>query len=520
MSGKTKKTDALSRRNFLKAGAGALSVAGLAGMVSLAGCSDVSAAGAEGSTTVAPNGLETKYETDILIVGSGQGGLTCGIKALELGATNVLIIDKMSGEDVGGNSGKNGDYPDWGGSSMLSGGSWLSPLSNSAADKTAFVDAIYNYGKQKVNRDLLQIMAERSLDTRDWMEDHGVVYDTPVEGRFPAYPVFMSCSTVPTESLPVLRDVYEDLGGTFAWSTKAHHFLLDASGICGIMCQNKDGYFNIKAKKVVMCTGGYASAKQFLEDHVPPNGDEIISRAPYSINGDGIYMIQEVGGYTVQSCGVDSIYLIPVAPQNIVNGRGGAANHYIAVNKNSERFADEAYDHWQLGQVMINQPEGLVAYVTDSKVLDKIKTTLDLFARLNIPTHQADTLEELAVKCELDPAALVATVADFNAHVRDGHTEGLPINKTADAQTVDAPPYHALYPLKPCCSLIYGGVAINTKAEVIQESGEVIPNLYAAGELTGGFFFYGYFGGTQMSKAAIFGHIAAESVCAALGITA
>lgn len=118
------------------------------------------------------------------------------------------------------------------------------------------------------------------------------------------------------------------------------------------------------------------------------------------------------------------------------------------------------------------------------------------------------------IGCPVD--ALTATVEEFNGAIVDDHTEGLAVNKTSNALPLDNPPYHVLYPLVPGCSLVYGGLKISPDARVLQDDGSVIDNLFAAGEVTGGFFYNGYYGGSQMTKAAVYGRLAAENAAAEL----
>ena len=486
---------AMPRRNFVATASIAAAAAAATGVASVAQADEAQA------PSVGLNGLPNKYETDILIIGGGQSGFSAGLRALELGAEKVMLIDKVSGE---------GD--DFAGSSYRCGGTFLIPTANTDEAKEAYIETLWNYGEKKTDRDLIAIMADRAIDTAEWMMDQGVEYTDPVV-NFADYPDILQRTTIPHVSLPLLRDNFIDEGGQLVFNTKALHFNIDANGVCGVMAQDPDGFFNIVAKKTILCSGGYASGKQFLEDHID-EGDEIISSCPEGITGDGIYMAQEIGGWTVQAGGIKSVYLIPMSPDDLENGRGGFTYDYIVVNENGERYFDEALAHWQHGQVLLQQPNATCAYIADSKVWDSIKSNFDTFASLGITTWQADTIEELAEMINMPVDTLVNTIDEYNSHMVDDHTEGLAINKSGYAKTIDTPPYYSLYPLKPGCPLVYGGLKINTNAQVLQCDGNVIPNLFAAGEVAGGFFYNGYFGGSQMAKAAIFGHVAAENAVA------
>lgn len=57
-----------------------------------------------------------------------------------------------------------------------------------------------------------------------------------------------------------------------------------------------------------------------------------------------------------------------------------------------------------------------------------------------------------------------------------------------------------------------GGVVINTAAEVIDRRGEVIPNLYAAGEVTGGIHGANRLGGNAIADCLTFGRLVGQEI--------
>ena len=136
------------------------------------------------------------------------------------------------------------------------------------------------------------------------------------------------------------------------------------------------------------------------------------------------------------------------------------------------------------------------------------------------PPLKAASIGELATALGLDPAALEATVAQFNAAVRPGtfdhtilddcRTEGLTPPKTHWARAIDTPPYYA-YPLRPGITFTYLGVAIDEKARMLMEDGKPAANLFAAGEImAGNVLGKGYLAGIGMAIGTTFGRIAGE----------
>ena len=136
---------------------------------------------------------------------------------------------------------------------------------------------------------------------------------------------------------------------------------------------------------------------------------------------------------------------------------------------------------------------------------------------------RADTLQELAGKLEgVDPKGFLDEVARYNAavqqvqpfdpQVKDGRaTQGLTINKSNWAQTIDEPPFEA-YQVGCGITFTFGGIAVQaSNSQVIDRADLPIPGLYSAGEMVGGLFYFGYPGGSGLMAGAVFGRLAGRS---------
>ena len=134
----------------------------------------------------------------------------------------------------------------------------------------------------------------------------------------------------------------------------------------------------------------------------------------------------------------------------------------------------------------------------------------------------ADTIEELSKKLDgVDAAQFVKTITEYNAairkdvpfnpNVKDGRrTDGLAIDKSNWANTIDQPPYEA-YGVTCGITFTFGGLRISNDAEVLNTDLQPIRGLYAAGELVGGIFYFNYPGGSGLISGAVFGKIAGSS---------
>jgi tricarballylate dehydrogenase len=143
-----------------------------------------------------------------------------------------------------------------------------------------------------------------------------------------------------------------------------------------------------------------------------------------------------------------------------------------------------------------------------------------LFMPSVFPAIKAGTLGELAVRLGLDPAALAATVARYNAACRSGPfdgsrldglgTDGLDPPKTNWARPIADPPFIG-YPLRPGITFTYLGVRVNEKAQVIMADGRPAQNLFASGEIMAGSILgKGYLAGFGMAIGTVFGRIAGQ----------
>jgi tricarballylate dehydrogenase len=131
--------------------------------------------------------------------------------------------------------------------------------------------------------------------------------------------------------------------------------------------------------------------------------------------------------------------------------------------------------------------------------------------------YEANTIAELAKLIGLAPEVLVHTVEQYNAACRDDIkfnagmvdgkcTVGIVPKRSNWAMKIEAPPYRA-YPIVCGITFTFGGLKINTKAEVLGTSGKPIRGLYASGDVVG-LFFHNYPGNTGQTRNAVFSRVA------------
>ena len=102
----------------------------------------------------------------------------------------------------------------------------------------------------------------------------------------------------------------------------------------------------------------------------------------------------------------------------------------------------------------------------------------------------------------------------FNPNVKDGRSaKGIAVPKSNWANTIGDGPIEA-YAITCGITFTFGGLRVNTDANVLDTDLRPIPGLYAAGELVGGLFYFNYPGGTGLMAGAVFGKIAGRSAAA------
>ena len=127
---------------------------------------------------------------------------------------------------------------------------------------------------------------------------------------------------------------------------------------------------------------------------------------------------------------------------------------------------------------------------------------------------EADTIEELADKCGINKENLVATVERYNELVDKGVDEdfGIP-DDFIKLNGIKEAPFYAIKRM-PGCLATCGGLTINEKLEVLNEDGQPLGGLYAAGNASGSYYGDDYplfITGGSHGRAWTFGVLAARS---------
>jgi tricarballylate dehydrogenase len=249
-----------------------------------------------------------------------------------------------------------------------------------------------------------------------------------------------------------------------------------------------------------------------------------ICKAAYFNRGEGIEMALEIGAAPSGDFG--SYHAEPIDPRSGVSEPAVFIFPYgILVNKSGKRFVNEApgtVDAWyeRITRRIYEQDEGIAYVILDQRIKDIPNYRLAI--RSDQPAIEADSIEALAVKLDIDPDTLAQTLDDYNAACPavvnhydplklDGvATTGLQPPKSNWSLPIDRGPFMA-YPIISANVFTFGGLKVNPNGQVLDTDGYPMPNLYAAGEVIG-MYYTNYAGATSVLKGLVFGRLAAQNI--------
>ncbi|WP_127129057.1 flavocytochrome c [Georgenia sp. SYP-B2076] len=455
----------------------------------------------------------SEHVFDLVVVGSGIAGQTAATAAAEAGLA-VVLLEKT--ERLGGSSAMSGGWFAFSGTDEQA----AEGVEDSAE---LFLRDMLEVGEYLNDRSLLEAYLANQEETYRWLKSHGVVFrEVEISSGQSAR---RGHNSVITEVLATLHRAYTDLGGQTRLSSRATGLVRDDAGtVTGVLAETPDGEALFTGRAgVVLATGGFSRGTDLLKVFAP----EQLAAIPYGgrgNTGDGLKMAWKLGAGMADMSFVSGTYgSHPDTGEEFHELLTAYYMGAIIVNTHGRRFVDESLDYKTLGRVVLDQPGGLGFEVFDATVRAKSHRGIPLkdIDTLEEIGHvfKADTLAELAEVAGIDPAALVETVARYNAAVsgqlEDEVGRTSLCNGVGDLLPIETAPFYA-YPAKSLMTTTYCGITIDPRGEVVDVDGEVVAGLYAIGEVTGGFHGAAYMTGTSLGKGTVFGRIVAHHAAAKL----
>ena len=483
-------------------------------------------------------------DADVVVVGAGGAGMTAAITAAAEGKS-VVVLESQS--MVGGNSvratgGMNAaktvyqDENEFGESAGVektlktaaekyADNETITALAKTVSEQwaayqanpTGYFDSVELMeldtmigGKGINDPELVETLCANSADAIDWLDEHGItLHNVSSFGGASVKrihrPVNAEGKTVSVGSymIPLLQENCEKAGVKMMLDTTATEILTDANGAAvGVKATGASGEtVTVNAKAVVLATGGFGANLDMVVKYKPELKGFMTTNAP-GIQGQGIEMAQAIGAATVD---MDQIQIHPTVEANtaalITEGlRGDGA---ILINEEGKRFIDEVGTRDVVSAAEIAQTGSYSWLVVDQAMVDA-SSVIQGYIKKGYTVTGA-TYEELGKAMGVDAAAFAETMEKWNGYVEAKNDPDF--GRTSFANPLNTAPYYAV---KVTAGVHHtmGGLKINANTEVLNEKGEVIPGLFAAGEVTGGVHGANRLGGNAVADFTVFGRIA------------
>lgn len=487
---------------------------------------------------------DSTVDADVVVVGAGGAGMTAAITAAAEGKS-VVILESQS--MVGGNSvratgGMNAGKTVYQDENEFGESAGVEKTLKTAAEKyadnetitalaktvseqwaayqanpTGYFDSVELMeldtmigGKGINDPELVETLCANSADAIDWLDEHGItLHNVSSFGGASVKrihrPVNAEGKTVSVGSymIPLLEENCEKAGVKMMLDTTATEILTDANGAAvGVKATGASGEtVTVNAKAVVLATGGFGANLDMVVKYKPELKGFMTTNAP-GIQGQGIEMAQTIGAATVD---MDQIQIHPTVEANtaalITEGlRGDGA---ILINEEGQRFIDEVGTRDVVSAAEIAQTGSYSWLVVDQAMADA-SSVIQGYIKKGY-TVTGSTYEELGKAMGVDAAAFAETMEKWNGCVEAKNDPDF--GRTSFANPLNTAPYYAV---KVTAGVHHtmGGLKINANTEVLNEKGEVIPGLFAAGEVTGGVHGANRLGGNAVADFTVFGRIA------------
>lgn len=441
---------------------------------------------------------------DIVVIGSGGAGLSAAVQASQKGA-DVIVLEKMG--IVGGNS----NYSTAGLNASETG--IQRQLGIQDSNEQYFEDTMKG-GHYLNDPDLVRTLVENSADAVDWLGSLGA--DLSDVGK-------MAGSTNPRTHRPkggaaigahlisVLKKqtMNEKNTGVVEIRTrnKVTDVLTDDDGaVCGVAVEAQSGTYEIRAKAVIVASGGFGANQEMVTKYRPEYaGFNTTNHA--GATGDAVEFLKKVDAQFIQ---MEQIQTHPtvVVGSGIMITEAVRGNGAIMVNREGKRFASEMLPRDAMSAAVLAQTGKTAFLIFDQGIRESLKA-IESYEAQGLLTQGA-TPEELAGKLGIPPEAFAQTVKTYNQYQSNGSDTDFGRKGSEMPRALAKAPFYAVE-VAPAIHHTMGGVKINTRAEVLDSSGKVIPGLFAAGEVTGGVHGANRLGGTAVADIVIYGRIAANS---------
>ncbi|NMD38885.1 MAG: FAD-dependent oxidoreductase [Christensenellaceae bacterium] len=500
----------------------------------------------------APVSTETlNYNADVIVIGAGGAGMTAALEVLKAGGS-VVIFDKTG--SVGGNTIAAGSALNASDEArqqkrtmdqsemdkikeilalepkndIMAG--WQKTVADDiaayeAAGSTYLYDspalhALQTYvgGDYVGDPAVIDAFAKGAVGSVAYLEDLGTVWRDSVDAAIGA--TWNRSHTPDTNFwgpkgasfvLPQAKKIKDDYGVEPVFEHKVEHIVMTdgkATGVTGTTLAGQP--FEATANKsVIIATGGFGANVEMrvkYNKHWANLGEEVLTTNVKSATGDGIVMAEEIGANLV---GMEWIQML-LYPLN-GGSMSASINNLIFVNAEGERFVREDGRRDVISGAVLEQTGAVVWHLFDEHEVERMsgrstsgKTVVEMVENGNL--IKGESVEDLAEKLNMPLETLKKTIDDYNAAVESGEDS---FGRQVFGEKLDKPPFYA-YTGAAMVHHTMGGIQITPQTQVLDTNGNIIPGLFAAGEVTGGVHGGNRLGGNAIADIITFGQIAGQ----------
>lgn len=467
---------------------------------------------------------------DLVVIGGGASGMSAAIRAAQLGQS-VILVEKTY---------RLGGCVSVSGGNQVVQGSALQAEAGVTDDSPELMVSDFLANAQNTNNvDLLTLFADNIGPATDWLnQDVGVQYDMD-KGlhNLAEYTVNRELAYAGggAQAAYTMTDALEAAGVEVLLDTTAEHLVTDDSGaVTGVTATAKDGStYNLAAANVILATGGYGNSDVWLTDDLKNNA---LFYGPATATGDGLTMADELGAQINLELGAkcypNGIEISTHRAKSTIDGNLVVWKmSAILVNPEGQRVVNEHASNHEILVAEQQQTDSMLYLLMDQENFTAWRNALsatgisdqmvDQYLENNGSTTpvfaHGDTLADLAAVAGMDAATLQQTVDDYNGYVESGTD---PLGRSGEylSMKIGDGPYY-LVEQKPRYATTMGGIAVNTDLQVLDTSGNVIPGLYAVGEVVDGVMGSDSPSGANNAWAITSGMLAADIIAQADGAT-
>lgn len=457
---------------------------------------------------------EVEQTYDVVVIGAGGAGFSAAIEAKIAGA-NVVLLEKM---------------PAVGGNTLISGGemnapdNWVERALGITDDTTElFYNDTMKGGDNLGDPKMVRILADNALSSAEWLRDDIKVEFLPDHlfqfGGHSRKRALIPVGHTGVELITKLKAKTDADQITIKTNMKAETLLKDESGkVTGVTATSGTGdKITFHANKgVIIATGGFGSNVEMRKKYNPKMDEKYMSTDTPGSTGDGIVMAETIGAKLTN---MESIQTYPICnPETgvislVADSRFDGA---ILINQEGKRFVEELERRDVISKAILAQTGGYTYQLWNQGIEDIGKTIevhqdeYDQLVKQGL-LFKADTIEEAADFFKIDVNTLKETINKVNDYAKTG--KDLDFKHRGGLKSLEKGPYY-IEKAVPSVHHTMGGLVIDEKTRVLNEKGEVIPGLFAAGEVTGVIHGANRLGGNAIADIFTFGRIAGKQVVA------